>query len=106
MGDKVLPLGDYVLLQIIEQEKTAGGLFIPEKARGNMRDAQMGRVLAVGPGRMSEYGARQEVDVVPGDTVLIPRGLGIQVEHEAATMRILRCSELLCKVEQSRLVSV
>lgn len=105
MNGQITPKGDNVLLQIIETEVTPGGIIIPEKARSNMRDAVMGRVLAVGPGRVTEYGTKIEVDVKPGDFVLLMRSAGVVIEHEKATMRVVRCGELLCNVEESRIIA-
>ncbi len=45
-NDKLNPLGDHVAIEIVEQEKSKGGIYIPDKARGNQRDAQFGRVIA------------------------------------------------------------
>ena len=106
--NKIIPLDDNVLVQIIDfGERVQGGIIIPEKARDNQRDARVAVVLAVGPGRTTEYGTRLEVTVAPGDTVLLPRTAGCQVEHEGnLQMRLLRCCELLGKVEQTRLVSL
>jgi chaperonin GroES len=103
--NKVIPLEDYVLVQLIEgDEKTAGGLFIPEKARDGQRDARIVKVLAVGPGRVTEYGASIVPGVRAGDLCLIPRMAGTQVEHESsAKLRILRCTEVLAQVEESRI---
>ncbi len=106
--NKVIPLDDYVLIEIIDVgERTFGGIIIPEKARDNQRDARLARVLAAGPGRTTEYGARIEVTVKPGEMVLIPRVAGCQVEHESSgVLRILRCVEILAKVEETRIVSL
>ena len=104
MSEKIIPTGDNVVLQIIEQQKTASGLFIPEKARGNQRDAVLGKVMAVGPGRVSEYGVKIEAGVKEGDYVLLSRGAGVEVESETGKLRIIRGVELLGTVEESRIV--
>lgn len=106
--NKIIPLDDYVLIKLVDAgERKVGGIIIPEKARDNQRDARVGKVLAVGPGRTTEYGARIEVTVKPGDFVLIPRSAGTQVETEDRSLqRILRCVEILGIVEESRIVSL
>lgn len=106
--NKVNPLEDYVLVQIIDVgEMSVGGIIIPEKARDNHRDARFAKVLAVGPGRKTEYGANLLVTVKPNDMVLIPRSAGYQVEHESHNLlRILRSTEILGTVEESRIVTV
>lgn len=106
MNDKIFPLGDNVLLEIIEQKMTAGGLHIPEKARGNQRDAVFGKVMAVGPGRTTEYGATIRPAVGIGDGVMIARGAGVALEHESVQLRVIRDCEILCRVEETRLVSL
>lgn len=104
--EKITPSGDNVLLQIIEQEKTAGGLHIPEKARGNQRDAQLGRVVAIGPGRRTEYGTDMPVEYAVGEYALLGRGAGVEVETANGKMRIIRSCELLAKVEESRILTL
>jgi chaperonin GroES len=65
---KVKPLGDRIVVRRSEAEgKTAGGIVLPDSAKGK---PQKGKVLAVGPGRMSKDGKRQGMQVKEGDTVL------------------------------------
>lgn len=113
MSEKINPHGDNVVLEIVDQQKTAGGLYIPEKARTNQRDAIVGRVLAVGPGRISEFGAKLEVQCKTGDYVLLPRGAGVEIElaaegrgSNARKLRIIRDCELLGVVEESRIIQL
>lgn len=111
MSDKVIPLGDNVVLEIVEQQKTKGGLYIPEKARGNQRDAIVGKVLAVGPGRTTEYGAKVDVQCKVGDYALIARGAGVEVQLSAESggdkkLRVIRDGEILGTVEESRIISL
>jgi len=112
--EKIIPTGDNVLLEIVDQTKTAGGLYIPEKARGNQRDAIIGRVLAVGSGRTSEYGATMKPESTVGDFVLLARGAGVEVElaadraagAAAKKLRIIRDCELLGRIEKSHIISL
>lgn len=106
MSEKILPSQDFVLLQLLEQKMSAGGLHIPDKARTNQRDAQLGKVIAVGPGRTTEYGAKVTADNKPGDHVLIARGAGVEVESEGKKYRLLRSQEILATVEESRIVQL
>ena len=110
-NDKILAMADNVVVQIVEQRKTAGGLFIPEKARGNQRDAIVAKVVSVGPGRVSEYGARILPEARVGEYVLLARGAGVEVElsvenTDGRRLRILRDCELLGRVEESRIISL
>lgn len=112
MSEKIIPLGDNVVVQLLEQQKTKGGLFIPDKARTNQRDAIIGKVIAVGPGRVTEYGAKVDAGVKEGDYVLLPRGGGTEVELAAENrgsgqkLRVLRGVELLGIVEESRIIQL
>lgn len=113
MSEKIKALGDNVVLEIIEQEKTAGGLYIPEKQRNNQRDAIIGKVIDAGPGRVSEYGSKMEAGVSVGDYVLLARGAGVEVElaaegrgAKAKKLRIIRGVELLGTVEESRIIQL
>jgi co-chaperonin GroES (HSP10) len=114
VSNKILPTGDNVLLELVDQTKTAGGLIIPEKARGNQRDAIIGKVLAVGTGRTSDYGARMVPESKVGDYVLLARGAGVEVELAAdrtageagKKLRIIRDCELLGRVEESRIIAL
>ncbi len=109
MSDKIIPNGDYVVVELLEQKKTPGGLHIPDKAKGNQRDAIVGKVVAVGKGRMTEYGAVLVPAAKEGDYVLLARGAGTEIELEtrgkdARKLRILRDQELLGSVEESRVI--
>lgn len=110
MSEKIIPCGDHVAMKIIAQERTAGGLYIPQKSQSNQRDCELGEVIACGPGRTSEYGAEQRVPFTVGELVLISRGAGVQIETEdeagrPVRVRMLRASEIFAKVEESRILS-
>ena len=113
MSEKIIPHGDFVAIEVLTQEKTRGGLIIPEKAKGNQRDAIIGNVVGVGTGRMTEYGITIVPKVKPGDYVLLARGAGTEVEldvsgrgKDAKKLRILRDQEILGCVEESRIVQL
>jgi len=74
----VQPLGDRVLIQRLEEEeeKTSGGIYIPDTAK---EKPQRGKVVAVGPGRMTEEGKRLPMDVKVGDEVLFGKYSGSDV---------------------------
>lgn len=113
MSEKIIPSGDNVVVEIVEQEKTAGGIYIPEKQRNTQRDAIIGLVVAVGGGRTTEYGAMLKPEHKEGDYVLLARGAGVEVEltaegrgSKAKKLRIIRDCELLGSVDKSRIIQL
>ena len=71
------PLSDRVLVKRLEiEEKTAGGLFIPDTAK---EKPVCGEVIAVGPGRISEEGKSIPMSVKKGDVVLFTKYVGNDV---------------------------
>ena len=93
---KLKPLGDRIVIQRSEaQEKTAGGILLPDTAK---QKPQRGRVLAVGPGKLTDTGSRAEVSVVKGDEVLYGRYGGSDVVVEGREVKILRESDVLAKI--------
>lgn len=66
---KVEPIKDVLLIQVEPlPETTAGGLYVPRTAK---KPCVLGKVLATGPGRVTEYGVRVAVEAKPGDRVLV-----------------------------------
>lgn len=111
MSEKIKPLGDNVAIEIVQQEKSAGGIIIPDKAKSNQRDAIVGKVTAVGDGRLTEYGTMIKPSVKEGDYVLISRGAGVEVELDTRSkdkrrMRILRDVEILGVIEKTRIIQL
>ena len=93
---KIKPLGDRIVIKRSEaQEKTTGGILLPDTAR---QKPQRGRVLAVGPGKLSDKGERMAVSVQKGDEVLFGRYSGSDVEVEGREVKIMRESDILAKV--------
>src|SRR5436309_7110932 len=93
---KVRPLDDRVVVEPLEaEEKTPGGILLPDTAK---QKPQRGRVLAVGPGKMSEKGDRTPVSVSKGDEVLYGRYAGNDIEVGSKEIKILRESDILAKV--------
>lgn len=111
MSEKIKPHGDNVVIEIVQQEKSAGGIIIPDKAKSNQRDAIIGKVLAVGEGRLTEYGHVVKPQAQEGDYVLISRGAGVEIELDTRSkdkrrVRILRDVEILGSVEESRIIQL
>ena len=70
----IKPLGDRIVVRRFEaEEKTTGGLFLPDTAKDK---PQKGEVLAVGPGRLLKDGSRRPLQVKEGDTVLFTNWAG------------------------------
>lgn len=96
----ISPAFDFVSFEVLDgPAATAGGIHIPESAR-KQRGAETGRVLDVGPGRVSEYGTPQIIPCKAGEVWCFPRGAGISVDDGAMTVRLVRACELIGKVIQ------
>ncbi|UBV42340.1 co-chaperone GroES [Deinococcus taeanensis] len=92
------PLGDRVLVEIIEEaeQKTAGGLFVPDTAK---EKSQRGKVIAVGNGKVLDNGTRVALDVKEGDTVYFAKYGGTEVSLEGKNYSILAERDILAIVE-------
>lgn len=89
---KIRPLGDRVVVKIVKEEKTAGGLVLPDTAQ---EKPQTGEVIAVGPGRVLDNGSRQAVDVQTGDKVLFAKYSGTEVKLEGESYLLLAEKDIL-----------
>jgi chaperonin GroES len=90
------PLDDRVVVEALDaEEKTAGGILLPDTAK---QKPQRGRVVAAGPGKLSESGTRLALAVAVGDEVLFGKYAGSDVEVSGKELKILRESELLAKI--------
>ena len=92
MANKIRPLGDRVVVQAMTQEKSKSGIIIPDTAK---EKPQQGKVVAVGPGRLSESGDRLEPEVKEGDVVLFGKYSGTEIEVDSDPLLILRESDIL-----------
>ena len=94
---KLQPLNDRVLVKRLEtEEKTAGGLYIPDTAK---EKPCKGQVIATGPGKVLENGTRVELAVKKGDQVLFNKYAGTEVKLDGQEMIIVRQSDILAVVE-------
>jgi chaperonin GroES len=94
---KLRPLNDrVVVLRIEEEEKTAGGIIIPDTAK---EKPQQGRVIAVGPGKLNEKGERVPLDVKENDKVLFSKYAGTEVKINGVEHLIMREDDILAIVE-------
>jgi len=93
---KINPLDDRVVVKPHEaEETTAGGIVLPDAAREKQ---QRGTVVAVGPGRLLDSGARAAVSVGVGDEVLFGKYGGTEIEIDGQDVKILRESDILAKL--------
>ena len=91
------PLGDRVLVKRIEEEeKTRGGIIIPDTAK---EKPQEGEVIAVGPGARDEAGKRIEPDVKVGDRILFGKWSGSEVRLDGEDLLIMKESDILGVVD-------
>jgi chaperonin GroES len=93
------PLHDRVLVRRIDaEEKTAGGIIIPDTAK---EKPQEGEVIAAGPGGRNEQGQLVPLDVKPGDRVLFGKWSGTEVKIDGKELLIMMESDLLGVVENT-----
>ena len=90
---KIRPLQDRIIVKrVAEEEKTRGGIIIPDTAK---EKPQQGQVLAVGSGRVLENGTRLPLEVQAGDKVLFGKYTGSEVKIDGQEVLILREDEVL-----------
>ena len=95
MAAKLQPLADRVLVKPIEKEEmTKSGIYLPDTAK---EKPQEGKVLAVGPGKMTEDGKRIAMDLKVGDTVIYAKYGGAEIKVDDDELIILRESDILAK---------
>jgi len=94
---KFKPLRDRVLVKYSEEaEKSAGGLYIPDTAK---EKPQKGEVIAVGPGRITDDGRLQKVEVKVGNVVLFDKFSGSKITMDNVDYLILKEEDILGIVE-------
>lgn len=90
---KFRPLHDRVVVEPLEEEeKTAGGIIIPDTAK---EKPMQGKVLAVGPGTRGDDGKLNALDVKKGEKVLYGKWSGTEVKLDGKTMLIMRESDIM-----------
>src|SRR3712207_760710 len=96
---KFRPLHDRIVVRRIDaEEKTAGGIIIPDTAK---EKPQQGDVIAVGPGARNEQGQLVPLDVKAGDTVLFGKWSGTEVKIDGEDLLIMKESDIMGVLEQS-----
>ena len=95
MAVKLQPLADRLVVKPIEaEEKTKTGIYLPDTAK---EKPQEGKVIAVGPGRLSEDGKRIAMEVKVGDIVVYSKYGGTEIKVDDEELIILRESDILAK---------
>ena len=95
---KFRPLHDRVLIKVLDsEEKTAGGIIIPDTAK---EKPQEGEVVAVGPGEPNESGKMVKPDVDKGDKVVYSKYGGTEIKIEGTEYLILSSRDILAKVSK------
>ncbi len=90
---QVRPLHDRVLVKRLnEEEKTKGGIFIPDTAKE--KPAQ-GEIIAVGSGRVSEDGKVRALDVKKGDKILFGKYAGTEIKIDGDEFLMMREEDIL-----------
>ena len=90
------PLDDRIVVHPLEaEEKTAGGLYLPDTAK---EKPQRGTVIAVGPGKLLDSGSRGAMSVAVGDEVIYGKYSGSDIEVDGQEIKIIRETDVLAKV--------
>jgi len=95
---QIRPLSDHILIEPIkEEEKTAAGIFLPETA--NKEKSEEGKVIATGPGKMTEEGKIIPMSVKPGDKVLFTKYGPNEIKVNKKEYLIASESDILAVIE-------
>jgi chaperonin GroES len=95
---KLVPLDDRIIVKQSEaEEKTAGGIILPDTAK---EKPQRGKVIAVGPGKMNDKGKRSEMSVKKGDEVIYTKYMGNDITIDGEKYVILHENDVLGKIEK------
>lgn len=94
---KLKPLNDRVLVKRLEgEEKTAGGLYIPDTAK---EKPSKGEVVAVGPGKTADDGKTIAMTVKAGDSVLFNKYAGTEIKLDGIEHLVMREDDILAIIE-------
>lgn len=95
MAVKLQPMGDRLVVKPTQvEEKTKSGIYIPDTVK---EKPQEGKVVAVGPGRMTDEGKRIPMDVEVGDTIIYSKYGGSEIKIDDEELIIMRESDILAK---------
>ena len=92
---KLQPMGDRLVVKPTQsEEKTKSGIYIPDTAK---EKSQEGKVVAVGPGKMTDEGKRIPMDVEVGDIIIYAKYGGSEIKIDEEELIIMRESDILAK---------
>lgn len=95
---KLRPLDDRVVIKQSEaEEKTTGGIILPDTAK---EKPQIGKVVAVGPGKLLDNGKRNKMSVKKNDEVIYAKYIGSEVEIDREKFVVLRENDVLGIIEK------
>ncbi|MBQ6918951.1 MAG: co-chaperone GroES [Synergistaceae bacterium] len=95
---KLKPLGDRIVVKVLErEEKTKGGLFLPDTAKEKPTE---GEVVAVGTGKILDNGQKQPVEVKVGDRIIFSKYAGTEVKLDGEELVIFSERDVLAIVEK------
>jgi len=96
---RIKPLGDHVVVKLVkEEEVTASGIVLPDTV--DKEKKAEGEVVAVGPGKLLDSGARAVMEVQTGDLVLIKKWGGDEVEVDKEEYKIVGQDDILAVLEK------
>ena len=92
----IKPLSDRVVVKAqAAEEKTASGIILPDTAQ---EKPQIGKIVAIGPGKVSDGGGLVKMTVKKGDKVLYGKYSGTEISHNGDDLLIMRESDILAVV--------
>jgi Co-chaperonin GroES (HSP10) len=97
---KIRPLGDRIVVRRQEsEEKTAGGLYLPDSAKNK---PHRGKIVSVGPGTLGKDGQRRPLQVKEGDTVIFTSWAGDEFKENRSrdTILLMREEDVLAIVDE------
>jgi len=94
---KIKPMNDRVLvLRVAEEQKTAGGIIIPDTAK---EKPQEGKVVSTGPGKVGDDGKRVALEVKKGDRILFSKYAGTEIKIDGVEHVFMREDDILGVLE-------
>jgi|TARA_R100000951_G_scaffold13343_1_gene10572 chaperonin GroES len=100
MSKSLIPQNDRVLIKPLDEgEQMYGNIVIPDMGK---EKPEIGEVLAVGPGRMSEFGKYVTVQAKVGDVVLVPKIGTLRFDYDGEEYYIIQDKEILATINEDK----